>query len=132
MLGELCVDQPLSEQERQPGHPLPSPPPPCPSLAGDQSSFIIGAATAASLQTSFEFRAALHKLGPASHTHTYTLLVPLFKGPRGRVTHLYLQLLNHLHLDSALSGAAVIEGVLVVQVPKGERTQERSLHIRLS
>lgn len=32
-------------------------------------------------------------------------------------TYLYLQLLNDLHLDSALSGAAVIEGVLVVQVP---------------
>lgn len=42
----------------------------------------------------------------------------------GGVTHLYLQLLNHLHLDSALSGAAVIEGVLIVQVPEGERTRE--------
>lgn len=33
------------------------------------------------------------------------------------VAHLYLQLLNHLHLDSALSSAAVIKGVLIVQVP---------------
>lgn len=40
------------------------------------------------------------------------------------MTHLYLQLLNHLHLDSALSGAAVIEGVLVVQVPEGEGIRE--------
>lgn len=36
-------------------------------------------------------------------------------------THLNLQLLNHLHLDSALSSAAVIEGVLIVQVPKSEK-----------
>lgn len=41
------------------------------------------------------------------------------------VTHLYLQLLNHLHLDSALSGAAVIEGVLIVQVPGRERKCKR-------
>lgn len=47
------------------------------------------------------------------------------------MTHLYLQLLNHLHLDSALSGAAVIEGVLIVQVPEGERGYERKSLIRL-
>lgn len=45
---------------------------------------------------------------------------------RACATHLYLQLLNHLHLDSALSGAAVIEGVLVVQVPKCEREHRRN------
>lgn len=45
---------------------------------------------------------------------------------RACAPHLYLQLLNHLHLDSALSGAAVIEGVLVVQVPECEREHRRN------
>jgi len=42
------------------------------------------------------------------------------------MTHLYFQLLNHLHLDSTLSSAAVIQGVLIVQVPKGDRKRTRT------
>lgn len=48
------------------------------------------------------------------------------------MTHLYLQLLNHLHLDSALSGAAVVQGVLIVQVPEGEGKFSQSVCALLS
>lgn len=83
---------------------------------------------AASLPTSFKLKssAALHKLCPASGALPSHAPLCLCLKVRASATHLYLQLLNHLHLDSALSGAAVIEGVLVVQVPKCEREYRRS------
>lgn len=41
---------------------------------------------------------------------------------RGCRTHLDLQLLNHLHLDSALGSAAVVKGMFIVQVSNKVKT----------
>lgn len=87
------------------------------SLAGDQRSFIIGAAMAASLLTApFKLQAPLLSINSAlpqtscGHWQAETVFMTLFvsKWKWGVLAHLYLQLLNHLHLDSALSSAAVI------------------------
>lgn len=87
------------------------------SLAGDQRSFIIGAAMAASLLTApFKLQAPLLSINSAlpqtscGHWQAETVFMTLFVSKRkwGVLAHLYLQLLNHLHLDSALSSAAVI------------------------
>lgn len=44
-----------------------------------------------------------------------------------RASHLYLQLLNDLHLDPALGRTAIIQGVFTVQVP--EREREKCKHV---
>lgn len=116
MLGELCLCPPASRTKEDP--------PPLERLynwSGD------GSFTA----DFFKFQALLlsinsGRFGHVAHTHTHTLAFV-----QRSVTHLYLQLLNHLHLDSALSGAAVIEGVLIVQVPICERRHRRKLPISL-
>lgn len=144
MLQELCVCVPLRKQETLCSPVLCSlacPPRPSSvaslSLAGDQRSFIIGAVMAASLLTSpFKLQAPLLSINSAppqtsySHWEAETVFTTLFEYRKKLsmcdatvclcVTHLYLQLLDHLHLDSALCSAAVIQGMLIVQVPRWE------------
>lgn len=103
-----------------------------PSCTGDQRSFIIGAPMAASLLTTpFKLQAPLLFINYAPpkssfcHWQARTVFTTLFVSVWKLglcalligcnvsrvcvcVTHLYLQLLNYLHLDSALSSAAVI------------------------